>query len=272
MSGPCCNNCVYSVCDPEDWCRSLWLGESIVPKCANHPQWPGVLHDVPGVACPNYQHKPALPQGDDVRFIPLAGGGYAWVDAADYERLSRYNWRMTNGYPCRWEKGRQISMHREIVQAPADRLVDHVDGNKQDARRSRLRICNCEENQRNKPKARNRLSRFKGVTYWKKTGKWKAGCTVNRHHYHLGYFDDEVEAARTYDYAAIQHFGEFARVNFPREWPPQRRAQVRAEFLQSAAGESAGGERSFNRPCGIPGFAGRGAGCHLRRRGESPRL
>jgi len=226
------------MCEAEDWRRSLQRGESIVPRCANHPRWPGVVHDVPGVACPNYRRKPDLPQGDAVRFIPLGGGGYVSVDAADYEWLNRYHWRMTNGYPCRWEKGRQISMHREIMQAPADRFVDHVDGNKQDARRSSLRVCNSEENQRNKPKGRNRLSRFKGVTYWRKTGKWKAGCTVNRHLYHLGYFEDEVEAARTYDYAAVKYFGEFARVNFPREWPPERRAQVRAEYLQAQAQEA----------------------------------
>ena len=90
MSGPCCINCVYSICDPEDWQRSLWLGEDIVPKCANHPQWPGVLHDVPGAACRNYRPKPIPPQGEDVRLIPLSGGGYVWVDADDYEWLNRY--------------------------------------------------------------------------------------------------------------------------------------------------------------------------------------
>ncbi|OHB79921.1 MAG: hypothetical protein A2Z25_07735 [Planctomycetes bacterium RBG_16_55_9] len=237
MSGPSCNNCVYCIFDPEDRYRSAYRGKPIVPRCANHPQWPGVVHDVPGVACPNYQRKAKPPEGDAVRLIPLAGGGYAWVDAADYEWLSRYLWRARNGYPTRSEKRRQITMHREIMQPPAGRLVDHIDGNRANARRSNLRVCNVAENQRNKRKKSNCLSRFKGVTYCRKTGKWKAGCRLKGQFYHLGYFDAEVEAARAYDYAAVKYFGEFARVNLPRQWPPERRTKVREEYLQNAAPE-----------------------------------
>ena len=87
MSGPCCDNCVYCLVEPEGWPRSQWRGEAVVPKCANHPRWPGVVHDVPGVACENYQRKPMPPADAGVRLISLSGGGYAWVDAADYEWL-----------------------------------------------------------------------------------------------------------------------------------------------------------------------------------------
>lgn len=235
MSGPCCNNCVYCVWDPEDWARAQCLGESVVPRCANHPQWPGVVREVPGAACENYLRRDERPEGDGVRVIPLSGGGYAWVDVADYEWLNQYHWRLLNGYPSRREKNREVLMHRQIMEPPADKVVDHIDGNRCNACRANLRICTRNENQFNQRKRRNGLSRFKGVTFNKQVGKWAAHYRLNGRLHHLGYFEDEVEAARAYDYAAIQHFGEFACVNLPREWPPERRTKVREEYLQAEA-------------------------------------
>jgi hypothetical protein len=112
MAGPCCHNCVYSACDPDVWLRALWRGEPVVPRCANHPQWPGQLHDVPGVPCRNYRPKPVLPHGDSVRLIPLGDGFYAYVDAADYEEVSRHTWYLNNSYASRREKGRRIYLWR----------------------------------------------------------------------------------------------------------------------------------------------------------------
>ena len=63
MAERTCYNCVYCCCDPCLWLRLLWLGEPILPHCANHPQWPGQLHDVPGVPCRNYRPRPATAPG-----------------------------------------------------------------------------------------------------------------------------------------------------------------------------------------------------------------
>jgi len=243
MAGQCCDNCVYSVCDPDLWHRSLWMREPIVPRCANHPLWPGQLHDVPGVPCRNYRPKPILPQGDGVRLIPLGDAFYAYVDAADYEWLSRHSWRLISGYAGRHEKGKSVLMHREIMQAPAGMVVDHFDANRANNCRFNLRVCTPAENQRNQRKHRGSGSRFKGVYYHKKARKWCAECRFTGTQYYLGLFDDEVEAAQAYDRKAVELFGEFARLNFPEEWPPQHRAEVYAKRdAAKAEGKKVGGK------------------------------
>ena len=125
MAGRSCYNCLYAICDPEVWLRCLYMGESLVPQCANHPSQPGRLHDVTGTPCPNYRPKPKMPSGA-VRLIPLTDGLYAYVDAADYEWLSGYTWWSASGYAARTENGKTIFMHREIMRPPPGMIVDHV--------------------------------------------------------------------------------------------------------------------------------------------------
>ena len=93
----------------------MTLGVMTWPACANHPESLGRMQRVPehGI-CVNYRPRLATPQGE-VKQIPLGGGFYAYVDAADYEWLSRWTWSLRGGYAVRQEKGRIIFMHREII-------------------------------------------------------------------------------------------------------------------------------------------------------------
>ena len=229
MARRSCHNCVYSVCDQERWLRLIWAGELILPRCANHPWWPGQLHDVPGVPCRNYWPRPVPPRGDNVRLIPYGDGLYAYVDAADYEELSRYTWRRDNGYAVRHEKGKRIYMHRIIVNAPPGMVVDHIDGSRANNCRFNLRICTRAENPLNLPRRRDSRSGYKGVFHDKKGGRWYVLCRGRGEEHWGGYFDDTVEAARVYDRMAVEYLGIHTRLNFPEEWPPERRAEVHAQ-------------------------------------------
>ncbi len=234
MSEPTCHSCVFAYWDRCQWMWSLSSGVPSRPVCANHPDSPGRARPTPfGGVCRNYRPAPADPSLADgsVKRIPVTGGLYAYVDAADYEWLSQYKWRLVDGrYAGRREKGRRILMHREIMQTPPGKVCDHADGNGLDNLRDNLRNCNRQQNQRNKAKMIGGHSRFKGVQYHKPTGKWFARIWYEGRSRSLGYYDAEEEAARAYDRAAVLCFREFAHVNFPDEWPPERRRALYAEF------------------------------------------
>jgi hypothetical protein len=192
------------------------------------------MQAVSGIPCRNYRPKPPTPQRD-VRLIPLSDGLYAYVDAGDYEWLSRYTWHAKDGYAARKENGKTILMHREIMQPPKGMFVDHADGNKANNCRFNLRVCTRAENQRNNRRKIGSSSIFKGVFYDRRRHKWRAKCLFAGKEHDLGHFDDEVEAARAYDRTAVECFGEFARLNFPEEWPPERRQQAHAHYRAEKA-------------------------------------
>jgi hypothetical protein len=192
------------------------------------------MHRVPERGmCRNYRPKSATPEGD-VKLIPLGDGVYTYVDAADYEWLSQWTWHLQGGYAVRWEKRRMIFMHREIMPAPKGMIVDHKNRNKLDNTRVNLRACTASENARNRDKPRGMSSRFRGVSYRKDCGKWYARIRFEGRLIHLGSFSDEVEAARAYDRQAVELFGEFARLNFPEEWPAETRQEVYARREDAA--------------------------------------
>jgi hypothetical protein len=227
MTTASCHTCVYACLDPCQALLSFSTGFPARPMCANHPDTPGLLRPTRGGVCRNYRPKPPEPSGE-VRRIVLVEGLYVSVDAADYERLSQYRWHLCSGYAARYYKGRQLFMHRDLMQPPKRMVVDHIDHNKTNNCRANLRICTPAENQRNRVKRFGAGSRYKGVCYKKDLRKYYARFRINGQRLWLGCFDDEAEAARAYDRQAVACAGEFAYVNFPEEWPPERRQQVYA--------------------------------------------
>jgi len=165
------------------------------------------------------------------REIPLNHGLVALVDDADFEWLSRWRWSINRGagvratrYAVRGERrgGHRllITMHRVIMGAEEGQLVDHVNGDGLDNRRSNLRFCDHAQNMRNRRISRHNKAGYKGVHIAPDERRWRAVIQVDGRQKSLGGFSTAFEAARAYDVAALRHHGPFARLNFDpaRDW------------------------------------------------------
>jgi hypothetical protein len=156
----------------------------------------------------------------ETKRIKLTYGKFAIVDAEDYERLSKYKWcaveKARNWYAKTLDKdGKRLSMHRIVAGAPKGLLVDHINHNGLDNRKPNLRLCTSIQNQQNKRPRSGCTSKYKGVYWHKDRKKFCAKIHLNKKAIHIGYFKDEIEAAKAYDKKARELFGEFAYLNFP---------------------------------------------------------
>lgn len=158
-----------------------------------------------------------------MKSIKLTKGLYTKVDNDDYEKLNQYKWcavKKGEKYYVqrRWWKAstRQtgtIYMHRQILNAPKSSIVDHINGDSLDNRKSNLRITNKSENAVNVKAQRRgkKKSRYRGVE--PRGNCFRARITKNGERFELGHFKSEEEAAKAYNKKAKELFGDICFLN-----------------------------------------------------------
>ena len=156
--------------------------------------------------------------------IELAKGMVALIDEEDWELVRGYRWRAFKGptnntwyalTSVRRDDGGQrgVYMHRLILGLTDPRIKsDHRDGNGLNNQRWNLRACANSENLRNRGAQANNKCGFKGVSWRKDCGKWRADIMADGKRKHLGHFKTPEEAHQAYCAAAIELHGEFANV------------------------------------------------------------
>lgn len=154
--------------------------------------------------------------------IPLTQGQFAIVDDKDYEWLNKYKWNASETYNCYYARrtSRGILMHRVVMKAKKGQQIDHINRNSLDNRKVNLRFCTSSQNHMNEKKRCGRngkqpTSQYKGVFRFE--NRWRAQIKINRKQIHLGSFQSEIKAALAYDEAVCIYFGEYGRLNFPKE-------------------------------------------------------
>lgn len=155
--------------------------------------------------------------------IKLTHGKVALVDDEDYEWINKYTWcLLLTGYAGSasmiWEyKTRGIAlMHRVILNVPKNQIIDHINRNKLDNRKSNLRIADPTGNNANKGLQTNNTLGYKGLKlkfYKDGTPKYEVIVRHKNIKHYIGVFKSKEEAALAYNEAAIKYFGEYACLN-----------------------------------------------------------
>ena len=142
--------------------------------------------------------------------IPLTMGLETLIDEQDVKFVSEWFWQSTCVYSSKTRKyiyagsylgkkdrktKRLVYLHRFLMQPKKGQVVDHLNGNMLDNRRSNLRICTHRENMCNQTRHRN--GKLVGAIK-QPNGKFKARIRVNGHYLTIGTFDTEIESHEAY--------------------------------------------------------------------------
>jgi len=170
-----------------------------------------------------------LRYGYTFRRIYLSEDAWTILDWQDYYRFGRFKWEITGNdnkfYAVRSvrvgsSRTTTVRLHRLIMNAPQNLVVDHINGDSLDNRRANLRLATQTQNLYNRKKKENTSSQFIGSFFNKSHRYWCSQIKVNGKSIWLGSFDSEIAAARAYDKAALEYHKEFARLNFPEAATP----------------------------------------------------
>lgn len=153
----------------------------------------------------------------DAVFILITDGrgwhGLTRIDEEDIEKVCKYGgtWQANsiNASGKRYVVGRgsvetwgegygSPTLHRWIMdeEIPDGCLVDHINHNTLDNRRSNLRAVSHKENTQNRVPHKNNASGFRGVSLHRASGLWRAVVVADGKQHSLGYHRTPEEAAK----------------------------------------------------------------------------
>ena len=86
-----------------------------------------------------------------------------YIDLEDFDKIKDISWyEASNGYICHKEKNQKvIFMHRYIINAKENKLVDHINHNKKDNRKINLRLVDYKQNALNRQKIPKGICKLK---------------------------------------------------------------------------------------------------------------
>lgn len=160
------------------------------------------------------------------------------VDLEDIEKVKYKKWRKSHehvitGQPSKKEQIDVTYVVLDIKPNP-EIVIDHIDGNPMNNRKSNLRVCTQSENCLNKKSISNNTSGFIGVSYRKDRNSYDPEIRIQNKRCHLGYSRIKENAVYARYYAEQLVFKEFAneaeqkrKYDFTKNIPEETKEKIR---------------------------------------------
>jgi len=149
---------------------------------------------------------------DGIAYVVACDERKILVSDEDWHDFSRQSWYIDNyGYAL---NGNRIKMHKIILECEdKTKVIHHINNNTLDNRRENLAIVSRAINAHQKKKQKDSSSQYFGVTYLTKLNKWEAKFSKDGQKHYIGVFENEKDAARSYNAKVKEVYGEFANLN-----------------------------------------------------------
>lgn len=149
--------------------------------------------------------------GDVVTMYASNGTPFIF-DTEDLDKVKNIAWYTTDrNYVNSYSNKKLYILHRLIMDAPKDMVVDHINGNPLDNRKCNLRICTDAENHRNHKVSKSNTSGCTGVSFESYSQKWRAIIMYQGKKIELGSYKNLDDAVAARKEAEAKYFGEFSR-------------------------------------------------------------
>ena len=148
------------------------------------------------------------------------------IDLEDVDKVKNYIWGISKPYSQRIKckifyaatQDKNISaklLHRYLTNCPSGLVVDHIDGNTLNNRKSNLRICTRAENNMNRRIYPNNTTGHRGVYDMgvESPSRWSARIKVGGKIVYLKYCKTFEEAVAIREAAEKQYYGKFLRTS-----------------------------------------------------------
>ena len=172
----------------------------------------------------NYKHKNSkenkIELFDDYGICYMLHDQLFYFDIDDFQLVKNHYWSMTaTGYAASYyftrddnnkRKHHIMLFHRQVMNAPSNMDVDHINRDKLDNRKHNLRVCQSIQNDYNKSISKRNKSGVIGVSYNNQNNTWRAYITYKGEWINLGSYSDKTDAIVARLQAERDYFCEFA--------------------------------------------------------------